>query len=159
MFFVRNFAYFYANSIFMGKKWWIFPALFVGYVLYEKFVLSKTFTVFFKNLDFSPMSLMNPTLNLVVQVNNPTPVTAEIQSIKGTLFVDGQEVGNVLGITPTVLQTGSSELKIPVTLSYNGVANLLEKYQNTSFSYKFTGTIMVDYIVLPLEFGYPTVNG
>ena len=143
----------------MGKKWWIFPALFIGYILYEKYVLSKTFTVFFKDLDFSRMSLLDPTLNLVVQVNNPTPVTAEIQSIKGTLIVDGVEVGSVLGITPTVLQTGSSLLKIPVTLSYYGVSTLLQKYKDSKFSYKFTGTIMVDYIVLPLEFGYPTVNG
>jgi hypothetical protein len=142
----------------MGKKWWIFPALFLGYVLYEKYVLSQTFSVFFKDLDFSNMSLTNPSVNLVVQVNNPTPVTAEIQQIKGDLVVDGQTVGTVLGITPTTLQTGSSDLKIPVTLSYTGVAALLEKYQSTSFNYKFSGTIMVDYIVLPLNFGYPT-NG
>ena len=142
----------------MGKKWWIFPALFVGYVLYEKYVLSQTFSVFFKDLDFSNMSLTNPNVNLVVQVNNPTPVTAEIQSIKGDLIVDGVIVGSVLGITPTVLQTGSSLLKIPVTLSYTGVGELLDKYQSTTFNYKFTGTIMVDYISLPLNFGYPT-NG
>ena len=142
----------------MGKKWWIFPALFIGYVLYEKYVLSQTFTVFFKDLDFSNMSLSNPSVNLVVQVNNPTTVTAEIQSIKGDLMVDGVVVGTVLGITPTTLQTGSSLIKIPVTLSYTGVSALLEKYQSTTFNYKFTGTIMVDYISLPLNFGYPT-NG
>jgi hypothetical protein len=140
----------------MAKKWWIFPALFVGYILYQKFVLSRTFSVFFKDLDFSPMSLLNPTLNLVVQVNNPTQVTAEIQQIKGTLFVEGQEVGNVLGFTPTVLQRGSSDIKIPVTLSYIGVASLIQKYKSKDFSYKFTGSIMVDYIILPLNFGYPT---
>jgi len=143
----------------MGKKWWIFPALFIGYILYEKYVLSKTFSVFFKDLDFSRMSLLDPTVNLVVQVNNPTPITAEIQGIKGTLFVEGQEVGNVLGITPTVLQSGSSLLNIPVTLSYYGVSNLIQKYKDSKFSYKFTGTIIIDYITLPLEFGYPTVNG
>jgi hypothetical protein len=143
----------------MGKKWWIFPALFIGYILYEKYVLSKTFSVFFKDLDFSKMSLLDPTVNLIVQVNNPTPVTAEIQAIKGTLFVEGQEVGNVLGITPTVLQTGSSLLNIPVTLSYYGVSSLIQNYKNSKFNYKFTGTIMIDYISLPLEFGYPTVNG
>lgn len=142
----------------MGKKWWIFPALFIGYVLYEKYVLSQTFTVFFKDLDFSDMSLTNPKVNLVVQVNNPTPVTAEIQTIRGELMVDGVIVGSVLGITPTTLQTGSSLLKIPVTLSYTGVSALLEKYNTTTFNYKFNGTIMVDYISLPLNFGYPT-NG
>jgi LEA14-like dessication related protein len=143
----------------MAKKWWIFPALFVGYVLYQKFVLSRTFSVFFKDLDFSPMSLLNPTLNLIVQVNNPTPVTAEIQQIRGTLYVDGQEVGNVLGITPTVLRSGSSELKIPVTLSYMGVTQLIQKYKSLNFRYNFEGTMIVDYISIPLKFGYPTING
>ena len=104
---------------------------------------------------------MNPAINLEVQVNNPTPVTAEVQQIRGDLYVEGQQVGTVLGITPTVLQSGSSTLSIPVTLSYVGVANLIEKLSsgNQNFSYKFTGTIMVDYIVIPLEFGYPTANG
>jgi LEA14-like dessication related protein len=143
----------------MGKKFWIIPALFVGYILYQKFVFSKTFSVFFKDLDFSRMSLLDPTVNLVVQVNNPTPITAEIQGIRGTLTVDGIEVGNVLGITPTVLQTGSSLLNIPVTLSYYGVTGLLQKYKDTKFSYTFKGTIVIDYITLPLNFGYPTVNG
>jgi hypothetical protein len=140
----------------MGKKFWIVPALFIGYILYEKFVLSKTFSVFFKNLDFSSMSFLSPTINLIVQVNNPTSITAEIQAIKGDLFVDGVVVGSVLGITPTVLNIGSSELKIPITLSYTGVADLIQKYKETTFNYKFVGTIVIDYITIPLKFGYPT---
>ena len=143
----------------MAKKWWIFPALFIGYVLYQKFVLTRTFNVIFKDLDFSSMSLLTPTINLVVQVSNPTPVTAEIQQIRGTLYVDGQEVGNVLGITPTVLRTGSSELKIPVTLSYNGVTLLIQKYKSLNFRYNFKGSMIIDYISIPLKFGYPTING
>jgi hypothetical protein len=146
----------------MNKKaLWIIPALFLAYVFYEKYVLSKTFSVFFKSLDFSDMTFFNPAVNLIVQVNNPTPVTAEIQSIKGVLTVEGQDVGNVLGITPTVLKSGSVDLKIPVTLSYTGVSTLIEKllYTKEDFSYKFKGTILIDYIAIPLEFGYPTANG
>ena len=143
----------------MAKKWWIFPALLIGYVLYQKFVLTRTFNVIFKDLDFSSMSLLTPTINIVVQVSNPTPVTAEIQQIRGTLYVDGQEVGNVLGITPTVLRTGSSELKIPVTLSYNGVTLLIQNYKSLNFRYNFKGSMIIDYISIPLKFGYPTING
>ena len=118
----------------MGKKFWIIPALFIGYILCQKFVFSKTFSVFFKDLDFSRMSLLDPTVNLVVQVNNPTPITAEIQAIRGTL-------------------------NIPVTLSYYGGTGLIKKYKDTKLSYTFKGTIVIDYITLPLNFGYPTVNG
>jgi len=139
----------------MAKNWLIFPALIIGYVLYEKFVLSKTFSVFFKNLDFSRMSLTDPTINLVLQVNNPTPISAEIQKINGVLYVEDQAVGQVLGITPTVLRSGSSLLNVPVTLDYSEVANLILKLRDNKFSYKFVGTIMIDYITIPLNFGYP----
>jgi len=138
----------------MGKKWWIFPALFIGYILYEKFVLTRTFSVYFKNLDFSRMSLLDPTINLVLQVNNPTRVTAEIQQIRGILYIDGQAVGTVLGITPSVLQTGSSTLNVPVTLNYDQIGKLITRLKDTKFSYRFNGTIMVDYINIPLNFGY-----
>ena len=138
----------------MDRRWLIFPALIIAYVAYEKYVLSKTFSVFFKNLDFSRMSLLDPTINLVLQVNNPTPITAEIQKINGTLYIDEQPVGNVLGITPTVLQSGSSSLNVPVTLSYDAVAQLITTLKNKKFSYRFEGSIMIDYITLPLNFGY-----
>lgn len=141
----------------MGKNWWLIPAAIVGYILYKKYVLSQTFSVFFKNIDFSQYTLAFPIVNLVIQVNNPTNVTAEIQNIKGVLVVNGQEVGQVLGITPTVLQTGSSLVSIPVTLNYTGVADLILNYKtDVNFNFKFNGTIMVDYITLPLNFGYPS---
>jgi LEA14-like dessication related protein len=100
------------------------------------------------------MSFTNPTLNLVVQVNNPTDITAEIQNIRGDLFIDNVKVGYVIGITPTTLQTGSSILKIPVTLSYTGVADLIRNFNTGGINLKFNGTIMIDLITLPLEFEY-----
>ena len=139
---------------FMGKNWWVIPATIVGYIVYKKYVLSRTFSVFFKTIDFSTMSFLNPTLNLVVQVNNPTDITAEIQNIRGDLFVDNIKVGYVVGITPTTLQTGSAILKIPVTLSYTGVAELIKKFNTGGISLVFNGSIMIDLITLPLNFEY-----
>jgi LEA14-like dessication related protein len=138
----------------MQKNWWLIPAAIVSYILYKKFVLSQTFSVFFKSIDFSSLSLLNPTLNIVVQVNNPTNVTAEIQNIKGDLMLNGQYVGTVIGITPTILQTGSSTLRIPVTLSYTGVAEYIKVINKGGFTLDFNGTILVDYILLPLVFSY-----
>ena len=101
----------------MQKNWWLIPTAIIGYILYKKYVLSQTFSVFFKSLDFTSLTLLNPTLNLIVQVNNPTNVTADIQQIKGNLFLNNDQVGTVIGITPTTLSTGSSLLTIPVTLN------------------------------------------
>jgi len=138
----------------MQKNWWLIPAAIVSYILYKKFVLSQTFSVFFKSIDFSSLSLLNPTLNIVVQINNPTNISAEIQNIKGDLMLNGQYVGTVIGITPTILQTGSSTIRIPVTLSYSGVADYIKVINKGGFTLDFNGTILVDYILLPLVFSY-----
>jgi len=138
----------------MQKNWWLIPSAIVVYILYKKYVLSQTFSVFFKSLDFTSLSLFNPTLNLVVQVNNPTNVTAEIQQIKGNLFLNNEQVGTVIGITPTTLSIGSSLLTIPVTLNYSGLAQYIQTFTTGGFKLDFNGTIMVDYITLPLVFSY-----
>jgi LEA14-like dessication related protein len=138
----------------MQKNWWLIPSAIVVYILYKKYVLSQTFSVFFKSLDFTSLTLLNPTLNLVVQVNNPTNVTADIQQIKGNLFLNGEQVGSVIGITPTTLATGSSLLIIPVTLNYTGLAQYIKTFNTGGFKLDFDGIIMVDYFTLPLVFSY-----
>jgi LEA14-like dessication related protein len=136
------------------KNWWLLPATIIGYLVYKKYVLAKTISVFFKSIDFSSMSLLYPTINLVVQVNNPTDITATIQNIKGDLYLNNIYVGNVIGITPTTLQTGSSTLRIPVTLSYSGVISIIKGQASGGINLRFTGSIMVDLITLPLNFEY-----
>lgn len=141
----------------MGKNWWIIPATIIAYIAYKKYAIAKTFSVFFKTIDFSPMSILNPTINLVVQVNNPTDITATIQNITGTLTLNGQQIGYVRGISPTLLEIGSSDLNIPVTLEYGGVSYLVQNFSSLKSSgvkLSFRGTIMVDYITLPLNFDY-----
>jgi len=126
----------------------------IGYIAYSKYLLSKSINVFFKNLDFSRISLTDPTLLLQVQVNNPTNTTADLQNIRGDLYIDGAMVGSVFGITPMVIATGSSIINIPVTLSYLGVADLIRKFKTNQFSLEFTGSMVVDFIPIPLEFKY-----
>jgi len=137
------------------KKWWIIPAAsIIGFIIYKKYVFSKTITVFFKTIDFSSMSFISPTINVVVQINNPTDITATIQNIKGDLYLNTIFIGNVIGITPTTLSIGSSNLKIPVTLSYSGVSALIKGIGKGGLNLKFDGSMMVDLITLPLTFEY-----
>ena len=100
------------------------------------------------------MSLLYPTINIVVQVNNPTDISVTIQNIKGDLYLNNVYVGNVIGITPTTLSTGSSILRIPVTLSYTGVAALIQGTKTGGINLRFNGSILVDLITLPLNFEY-----
>lgn len=136
------------------RNWWLLPATIIGYLVYKKYVLSQTISVFFKSVDFTSMSLLYPTINIMVQINNPSDITAKIQNIKGDLFLNNILVGSVIGITPTTLEIGSSMLKIPVTLSYSGVSSLISALRTGGIKLRFNGTIMVDLITLPLNFEY-----
>ena len=136
------------------KNWWLLPATIIGYLVYKKYVLAKTISVFFKSIDFSSMSLLYPTINVVVQINNPTDITATIQNIKGDLYLNNVYIGNVIGITPTELFTGSNTLRIPITLSYTGVASLIKGLSTKGINLRFSGSILVDLITLPLNFEY-----
>jgi LEA14-like dessication related protein len=138
----------------MVKNIWILPAVILGYILYRKYQLSNAVSIFFKSVDFTTMSLLNPTLNLIVQINNPTNITAVVQNIQGNLFVDGVNIGMVYGITPINIESGSSLLAIPITIKYSSLTDLFNKLKSQRFNFNFVGTIQVDYITLPLKFGY-----
>ncbi len=139
----------------MKKNYWgwiIFGI--VGYIVYSKYLLSKSINIFYKGLDFSRLSITEPILQLQVQVNNPTYTTADLQNIRGDLYIDGAMVGSVFGITPMTIATGSSIINIPVTLSYLGIADLLRKFKSDQFTLEFTGNMIVDFISIPLNFKY-----
>ena len=67
--------------------------------------------------------------------------------------VEALEENNACGYLKTLV-TGSSTLRIPVTLSYIGVASLIKGLSTKGISLRFTGSIMVDLITLPLNFEY-----
>lgn len=139
----------------MKKNYWGWILLgVVGYIVYSKYLLSKSINIFYKGLDFSRLSLTEPILQLQVQVNNPTYTTADLQNIRGDLYIDGAMVGSVFGITPYTIATGSSVINIPVTLSYLGIADLMRKFKTNQFTLEFTGNMVVDFISIPLNFKY-----
>ena len=139
----------------MKKNYWGWIILgVVGYIIYSKYLLSKSINIFYKGLDFSRLSITEPILQLQVQVNNPTYTTADLQNIRGDLYIDGAMVGSVFGITPITIATGSSIINIPVTLSYLGIADLLRKFKSDQFTLEFTGNMVVDFISIPLNFKY-----
>jgi len=139
----------------MKKNYWGWIILgVVGYIVYSKYLLSKSINIFYKGLDFSRLSITEPILQLQVQVNNPTYTTADLQNIRGDLYIDGAMVGSVFGITPYTISTGSSIINIPVTLSYLGIADLIRKFKNDQFTLEFVGNMVVDFIPIPLNFKY-----
>ena len=138
----------------MNKNAWIIPILILGYIGFRKFLLSQSISVFFKGLDFGDITLLSPTINLQVQVNNPTTTTSEIQNITGDLIVNGAYVGSVRGITAIKINSGANTINIPITLSYMGIADFIKKFNTKGFNLNFKGRMIVDFIPLPLNFDY-----
>jgi hypothetical protein len=138
----------------MKKNWWWVALGIVAYIGYRKYLLSQSINLFYKGLDFSRLSITEPILQLQVQANNPTSTTADLQNIRGELFIDGVNVGSVFGITPVTIASGSSIINIPVTLNYLGLTDLITKFKQNQFSLEFKGTMIVDFITIPLNFNY-----
>jgi len=137
-----------------GFKIWYIPAAIITFILYKKYELATRVSVFFDSIDFRPMSIFNPTLDVVVRVNNPTQVTAQIDNITGNLFVDGNNVGTVYGIPTQKLSRGSTLIRIPITLNYGAVINLIKTFNIKGLKIIYKGTMTVDNIPLPLDFKY-----
>ena len=138
----------------MQKNWWLLPAVILGYIGFKKYLLSRSINVFFKGFDFSTITLFNPVVTIKVQVNNPTNTTADLQNIRGDLQIDGVFVGSVQGFYPQSIQRGANILNIPVTISYMGIADLIQKFNRKGFRLDFTGSMIVDFIPVPLQFNY-----
>lgn len=138
----------------MQKNWWLLPAVILGYIGFKKYLLSRSINVFFKGFDFSTITLFNPVVTIKVQVNNPTNTTADLQNIKGDLQIDGVLVGSVQGFYPQTIQKGVNILNIPITISYMGIADLIQKFNRKGFRLDFTGSMIVDFIPVPLQFNY-----
>lgn len=138
----------------MGKNWWILPASILAFIAYKKFALAKSFSVFFKGIDLSDYRILTPVVNIMVQVNNPTYTTAEVQNITGDLYYNDQFVGSVKGITPSTLGYGANIIKIPVVISYTGISDMITNFNTSGVKLAFKGSITVDYISLPLNFDY-----
>jgi len=138
----------------MKFKAWYIPAAIITFILYKKYELATRVSVFFDSIDFRPMSIFNPTLDVVVRVNNPTQVTAQIDNITGNLFVDGNNVGTVYGIPTQRLSRGSTLIRIPITLNYGAVINLVKTFNIKGLKIIYKGTMTVDNIPLPLDFKY-----
>ena len=138
----------------MRKNWWLIPAAILAYIGYRKFLLSRSINVFFKEFDFSTITLLNPVVTIKVQVNNPTTTSADIQNIRGDLQIDGVFVGSVQGFTAQTIKKGVNIINIPITISYMGVADLISKLNRKGFRLDFTGAMVVDFIPIPLQFNY-----
>jgi LEA14-like dessication related protein len=108
----------------------------------------------FEKLSFD---LKKRKVNIVLGILNPTSTTATVQSIVGTLIVNGKEVANIENYTKVAVKPKSkSLLPLTITPSALGIFQLLKDYvskktKGQKATATFNGTANVGGTSLPLK--------
>ena len=99
-------------------------------------------------------SILNPTVQVLFSVNNPTSSDFLINSVSGSLSSAGQNLGTVNISQPIVIPAGSSAT-IPVNI-VSGLGNLISVVQdylsgNKTNIVHYSGTVTVNSLPIPIS--------
>ena len=99
-------------------------------------------------------SILNPTVQVLFSVNNPTSSDFLINSVSGSLSSAGQNLGTVNISQPIVVPAGSSAT-IPVNI-VSGLGNLISVVQdylsgNKTNIVHYSGTVTVNSLPIPIS--------
>ena len=99
-------------------------------------------------------SILNPTVQVLFSVNNPTTSDFLINSVSGSLSSAGQNLGTVNISQPIVVPAGSSAT-IPVNI-VSGLGNLISVVQdylsgNKTNIVHYSGTVTVNSLPIPIS--------
>jgi hypothetical protein len=99
-------------------------------------------------------------LNLVLGVQNPTGSAIQLNSIAGSVNVNGSPIGNVSNFSPIVIQP-NAETDVPLYLTANlfglagGVINQLDGNEGSgNFTASLSGTANVNNIPVPVNLNF-----
>lgn len=99
-------------------------------------------------------SILNPTVQVLFSVNNPTTSDFLINSVSGSLSSAGQNLGTVNISQPIVVPAGSNAT-IPVNI-VSGLGNLISVVQdylsgNKTNIVHYSGTVTVNSLPIPIS--------
>lgn len=100
--------------------------------------------------------ILNPILEITIAAQNPTNQRATINSITGTLFLDGKEISNISSFKQqTILPNAETFLTIDARPGLVGIVNvirdLFSREKSKSYKFRFSGSANVDNIVIPID--------
>ena len=100
--------------------------------------------------------LLNPILEITISAQNPTNQRATINSITGTLFLDGKEISNISSFKQQIiLPNAETFLTIDAKPGIIGIINVLKdifsREKSKTYRFRFAGSANVDNIVVPID--------
>lgn len=140
----------------MNNKFFLIIAGIFGYVAYQKYFLSKNVKVNFNNLSINWNYVLKPVANIVLSIENPTNVSADIQNITGKLFLQNTEIGKIENLKVVKKISGNQTTNFDFNMDLDtfgiGVALLSTNLKNEIIN--FDGVIKIDFVNIPLRFQY-----
>lgn len=141
----------------MGKnlKYFAFAVLaLLGYSYIAKANAGKKIKVNFHTLKLLASSGLNlPTIQAIFSLQNPTSQQITINSLVGTIYVNGQELSNVTSFSKITIP-GNNEIFLPINIktgiisAVKNVIALLKKKNKITVSFK--GTVNAENFTIPI---------
>jgi hypothetical protein len=130
----------------------------LAYFLYQQYLLTQKLTSSIKSISVGG-DLTNPSVNIILAIQNPTNTGALLQYITGTVNLNGNLIATISETYNNMVieASGETDITIPVNINDLGVAALiLEEVNNPTGNnqFVFTGNIGADFISLPLNVSY-----
>lgn len=138
----------------MKNKIFLIVAGILGYVGYQKYLLSQSVTINFKSLSFNGGNFIKPIINIVLTITNPTKISADIQNISGKIFLDNLEIGKIenLRYVSKILSNQSIDMDFNLEIDNLGIGVALLTSNLKNKIVKFNGSVKVDFFNIPVNF-------
>lgn len=111
------------------------------------------------NIILGKVEIANGGLQLTLIAQNPTPISYTVDSIVGTVSVNGSYIANVSSFVPALVKR-NSEVLVPINVRITlfdvltNIDDMLKGISTHVVVFNLKGTVNVDSIVVPLDLTY-----
>ena len=137
----------YLNKIFL------IGAALIGWIGYKKYILSKKVNVKLKDFGFAGGSILEPIVNVKLEIENPTNTTSDIQKITAEILLQNQVVGTIYQDIKTTIQAKQKTVisfDVNLNLANAAIISIQNKFKNQTIELK--GNLIVDFVYFPINY-------
>jgi len=138
----------------MKPIYWIIGGI-AAFIIYRKYKMANALTYKINGFNISG-DITAPVLVISLQIDNPTTVSADIQSINAYLLVNNSIVGIVnSNEKQTIAANTSTIINIPISVNLTqAITDVIAIIKNKSANINVKGSLTVDFIPIPFDIKY-----
>ena len=138
----------------MKPIYWIIGGI-AAFIIYRKYKMANSLTYKINGFNISG-DITAPVLVISLQIDNPTTVSADIQSINAYFLVNNSIVGIVnSNEKQTIAANTSTIINIPISVNLTqAITDVIAIIKNKSANINVKGSLTVDFIPIPFDIQY-----